>query len=275
MLGRPLDLRLDGDDPAPEWIVDGLLERETVVLLAADSGAGKSMLCMHLGSAMLHGVPWLGQATHGERIMFIDNENHPRIVRKRLRMFGLDGNDESRVRYFSRMGVQLGAGSWFERTLAEVEDFKPDVIVLDTVASTTKVLSPPDGGGGMGGGNEAIAYLYATVLRPLTAWGAGLLLLHHTRKPTDGMKSDPRYMVLGGGQWRGQADGMLYLERKSEVFMENGITRYPVALTLVKDRDGNSFHMPMAFCSRLENGRLNGWVERWPRKPKHDHEDDR
>lgn len=267
MLGKHLDLNLGGNDPEPDWIVQDLIERGAVILVAADSGAGKSFLTMHLGACLIQGDPWLGKPTTGKRIMYIDNENHPRIVRKRLRMLGLEGDDEKHIRYFSRLGVQLGAGQWLERTLDEVDDFKPDVVVIDTVSSCTKALPPADGGGGMGGGNEAISHLYAAVLRPIAGTQERAVILHHhTKKPVDGQKVDPRYAALGGTQWRGQADSMFYLERKAEVFDDNGVTRYPVALSLVKDRDGNSFHMPMAFSSRMEGGRLRGWVERWPRK---------
>lgn len=265
MLGRPLDLHLNQPDPVPEWIVNDLIERGTVILTAADSGAGKSFLFMHLAACMSLERPWLGKATHGKRVLFIDNENHARIVRKRLKMLGMEHDHEENIRYFNRLGVQLGAGNWLDRTLSEVEAFQPDVIVIDTVSSCTKAVSPPDGSGAMGGGNEAISYLYATVLRPLAGTERAVILLHHTKKPTQDGKVDPRYAALGGGQWRGQADGMFYLERKAEVFDDDGITRYPVAFTLVKDRDGNSFHMPMAFSSRMESGRLRGWVERWPR----------
>ena len=247
--------------------MDDLVERGTVILLAADSGAGKSFLCMDMASCIARGEPWLGKPTHGTRVLFLDNENHPRIVRKRLRMLGLDAEQEPQIAYFSRIGVQLGAGNWLERALDEVEAFRPDVIVIDTVSSCTKAQAPPDGGGSMGGGNEAIAYLYATVLRPLAGVERAVMLLHHTKKPTDGVKVDPRYAALGGGQWRGQADSMFYLERKGDVIDDDGggVKRYPVALTLIKDRDGNSFHMPIAFSSRMEGDRLHGWLERWPK----------
>lgn len=243
--------------------MDDLIERGCCVLLSADSGAGKSFLCMHLASCMARGEAWLGKATHGQRIMFVDNENHPRIVRKRLRMLGLDSAHEGQLRYFNRIGVQLGAGAWLERTLAEIDDFAPDLIVLDTVSSTTKAISPPDGGGGMGGGNEAIAYLYATVLRPLAGSERAVILQHHEKKPQQGVKRDARYAVLGGMQWFGQADSMFSLQRKGDVFEDDGTKRFPVELTLVKDRDGNSFKVPIAFSSRMENGRLKGWLERW------------
>jgi len=262
MLGKPLDLQLSEPDPNPSWIVDDLMERGACILFSADSGAGKSFLCMHLASCLVRGEPWLGKRTHGSRVMFIDNENHPRIVRKRLRMLGMDGH-EPQVRYFNRLGVQLGAGAWLERTLAEIEDFKPDIIVLDTVSSTTKAITPPDGGGGMGGGNEAIAYLYATVLRPLAGTERAVILQHHEKKPQAGVKRDARYSVLGGMQWFGQADSMFSVERKGDVFEDGDVRRYPVELTLVKDRDGNSFKVPMAFSSRMEDGRLRGWIERW------------
>jgi RecA-family ATPase len=248
-LGKPLYFDLSGSPPPPRWLVDSLIERGTVNLLAGDSGTAKSFLSTHLLTALLRGEEWLGFKTHGERVLVLDNENSPRLVEKRLRMLGFANEDRERLRYFSRTGVQLGSGEWMARTMEEVNSFDPDLIVLDTVSSTTTAVVND---------NDTIAHLYATVLRPLAGLDRAVLVQHHERKPSDGFKRDARNAVLGGVHWRTQADAMLSVERKGELEREGALVSFPILLTMPKSRDGETLHVSLRLCS--EGG--HAWFER-------------
>jgi RecA-family ATPase len=235
VLGRPLYFDFSGEPPEPDWLVDGLLERGTVTVLSADSGAGKSLLCKSMIVAMLQQRPWLGRSTHGQRAMVIDEENFRRVVHTRFRALGMTNDDRPNLRYFLRLGVQLGQDSWDRLVEEELKEFLPDVLIIDTAsaATGTDVMD-----------NSSVARLYSGTLRPL-ADACAVILLHHERKPQQGGRRHAGYAMMGARQWAGQADAHLALERLGDVesgWTDDGIEckRYPMKLEMPKSRDGMS-----------------------------------
>lgn len=254
MLGRHLDFHMNEPPPPPEWIIEPILEQGAVTLFAGDSGAGKSLIASTMAIAILKGEPWLGHEVRQGRVLVLDNENAARLVDKRLRMLGLTDEAAKGLRYYSRLGVQLGSGTWLEQTLAEVDEFKPSLVILDTASSTTTATAN-DG--------DSVARLYATVLRPLAGFDSAVLLQHHERKPQQGAPRDARNAVLGSVHWRTQADTMLSIERKSEVIRRGNIRKFAVLLTMPKNRDGETMHLPLAICSEhAGKATVKGWVEK-------------
>ena len=243
-----------GPPPDANWIIEPIVEADSVVLFTGDSGAGKSIICASMILSIVRGEPWCGYPTTKGRVLYIDNENSARLVDKRLRMLGFTAEDVKSLRYFSRLGVQLGSGQWLERTLDEVDDFKPSLVVLDTVSSTTTATAND---------NDAIARLYATVLRPLASETCAVIAQHHERKPAQGIPVDGRNAALGGVHWRTQADTMMRIERKGDVVQRGNIRKFSVVVSMPKNRDGETMHLPLAICSEHEGKRtLRGWIER-------------
>lgn len=255
MLGRSLTFDFNSPPPEPEWVVDGLLERGTITLLSGDSGAGKSLVIKSLTVAIIQGKPWLRRPTHGKRVLVIDEENHHRVVHTRMHALGMTNTDADNLRYFSRRGVRLGAGDWLKRTQAELEEFAPDLVVIDSV---TRVLAVDVND------NSKVAELYADVLAPIASQSA-ILLIHHERKPQQGEKRNAKYASMGARQWAGQADGHLALAVRDE--MERGRSRddgtewarYPLTLEVPKTRDGPLAAMEIVIESEHDPG------VRWPR----------
>jgi RecA-family ATPase len=234
VLGRALPLDFSGPMPPPDWLVSGLVERGTITMLSADSGVGKSFISASMAVAIIQGKPWLGRKTYGQRVMIVDEENFARIVHSRLRSLGMTNADRAQMRYFLRVGVQLGTSDWFERLREEMDVFHPDMLIIDTAAAATSIEMND---------NNAVARLYGTALRPL-ADEAAVLLLHHERKPQAGGKRDAGHAMMGARQWAGQADAHLALERLGEVVEESvpgGFRRrYPLRLEMPKSREGQS-----------------------------------
>lgn len=260
MLGRPLDFHPNQSPPPAKWIVEPILEADTVTLFTGDSGAGKSYISITMMLAIVRGEPWVGHDTMtwpeaGQgKVLYIDNENPARQVDKRLRAFGCTVDDWSRIRYFNRIGVQLGSGEWLERTLAEIDDFKPNLVVVDTATSATTAVAN-DG--------DSVSRLYAQVLRPMSGPDCAVMLQHHERKPTQGQPRDSRNAALGTVHWRTQADTMLTIERRGEPFRRGNTQKFAVRLSMPKNRDGENMNLDLAICSEHEGKRVvRGWLER-------------
>lgn len=246
-LGPALKLNFDAAPEPPDWLVEGLIERETVTVMSADSGVGKSIICNGLVVSLLHGDDWLGRAmshpgARGEpgfrgRAVVIDEENVARVVRRRLQAFGMTNEDRANLLYFSRIGTSLGEGDWFDRTSETLQRFDPDLLVIDTAAAATSVDVND---------NTAVANFYSKVLRPL-AYHCAVILLHHERKPATGQagKRHAGHAMMGARQWAGQSDAHLALEGRGEFEEEEQtdgtlLQRHPLKLEMPKSRDGAS-----------------------------------
>lgn len=79
----------EGDQTPPEWLVEGVIERGTVTVLSGDTSAGKSSVADALSVSVLKGAPWLGCPVNRGHVLYIDEENHRRVVRDRLKAFGV------------------------------------------------------------------------------------------------------------------------------------------------------------------------------------------
>lgn len=238
MLGPALPLNFDEPPSPPDWLVEGLIERETVTVMSADSGVGKSIICNGLTVNMIQGKPWLGRDTHGERVVIIDEENFARVIRRRLQAFGMTNADRANVLYFNRIGTSLGEDDWFSRTEATLQKFQPDLLIIDTAAAATCVDVND---------NTAVARFYSQVLRPL-AYYCAVILLHHERKPATGAAGGKRHAghaMMGARQWAGQSDAHIALEvmgEFEEMEQDDGtlLQRHPIKLEMPKSRDGAS-----------------------------------
>lgn len=259
MLSPALPLNFDEPPAPPDWLVDGLIERDTVTVVSADSGVGKSVICNGLTVAIIQGQPWLDRETHGERVVVIDEENYKRVIKRRLQAFGMTNDDRPNLRYFNRLGIALGEGDWFEKTEATLAHFAPDLLIIDTAAAATAVDVND---------NTAVARFYAKVLRPFTEYCA-VLLLHHERKPpaAGAGKRHAGHAMMGARQWAGQSDAHIALERVSDIEeerLDDGRLRkrYQIRLEQPKSRDGKSVDMHISLVSEHES---DGDTLRWMR----------
>ena len=75
---------IEGKSPPPlEWIVDGVLLRGTVILLAGPPKVGKSLLLQQLLTAVALGQPWLGRETVSARTFGLFCEDPQAILHRR------------------------------------------------------------------------------------------------------------------------------------------------------------------------------------------------
>jgi hypothetical protein len=239
---RPTPMSFDFDavpDP-PDWIVHGVIERGTVAMLSGDTGAAKSIVTMWLAVMALKGSEWLNCSTRAARVLVIDEENPGGLVAARLRAMGLVNDERAGLRYFSREGFSLGTDDGDAALVEQLRDFRPDLVVIDTLMSTTAVDV-----------NDNVAAV-ATMkrLRALAREHAcAVLLLHHERKQQkDGAAAGSSQQTMGARQWAGQADALLTIATETDMQRE--------------ELDAGGFKLRRTFRMRLaekdRDGRVNG-----------------
>ncbi|MGH8574237.1 MAG: AAA family ATPase, partial [Gammaproteobacteria bacterium] len=194
----PTTFDFERDTEPPDWLADGVIERGTVTVLSGDTSAGKSLLADALSVAVLKGGDWLGRdVQRGRVVLYIDEENHRRLVRDRLRAFGLTNGDRDGLRYFLRAGVALGDARWNAWLTRQAQEYRADLVVIDTASSATA---------GDVNDNSRVAALYRDGLRPATVGGAAVLLLHHERKSSGDYPRNASQAMMGARAWAAQAD---------------------------------------------------------------------
>jgi len=208
-LDGPEALDIDAEDAPPDYLVAGLIERGTVVVLSGDTGAAKSIVASSLIPAALRGDPWLSHATSIERVLMVDEENPRRLARARLRALGIPAGSRDRLRYFSRAGVAIGdGGRWDALLRGELGKFKPDLVVIDTLMAACALEDTNS--------NPEAVRLMKHLRGLAEAFECAILLLHHERKQS---KDNPRssgQAMMGARQWAGQADSHMTLTVESD-----------------------------------------------------------
>ncbi len=200
---RPLagvDLRrLDQPLPPPRWLVEGRMTRETLTVLGAKPGVGKSWIALDLSLAVATGRPFLGSPVRSPgRVLYLDAENGEHLALRRLRQLGARPEDlGGRLRYSTEPLVLVRTLD-VRRLLLTLEEHRPDLVVVDTLASHAPSAESD---------TESMAGFLAQVWSASRASGAAMLLLHHLRKSLQSAgRDDPLDSFRGAGHLIGAAD---------------------------------------------------------------------
>jgi hypothetical protein len=93
--------------PATEWLVDNILPRASVTLLAGEPGSYKTWLALALLRGVAAGGNFLGRKCAQASVLYLDRENPLAVMRERLAVLGID----SLAAPPAGAGVSAAAGS--------------------------------------------------------------------------------------------------------------------------------------------------------------------
>lgn len=249
-----IDFDFDREDDAPRYLVDGLIEREFINLIASDTGVGKTWIGLALVVAALRGDQWLGRDVHARRVLVVDEENPARVIKSRLRALGLTNADREGLRYANRQGITIGSPQWNDWLRDQAREHRADLIIIDTATAATNIED--------GNNNNEVTRLYTTLRAIARELDAAILILHHERKPGVDKPVEHGYGTMGARQWVGQADTHITLTRNGSESEDLGegreALRTEAQLRQPKLRDGISNPRPelIAITSEKEDGRL-------------------
>lgn len=189
----------------PDFLVEDRLTRRSLVLLGAKPGVGKSWVAASLAVALATGGPWLGHQVAGpSRVLYLDAENGVDVALRRLRQLGatLDGL-AGRLLYSTEL-VLLSQPDDLARLDATLTEFRPALVILDTLASHSPEAETDA---------PSMALFLANVWAKVRDAGGSMLLLHHFRKSLQGAgRDDPLDAFRGSGHLTGAASRAWVLE---------------------------------------------------------------
>ena len=181
-------------------IIDGLLPSGTYILAGAPK-VGKSFLVAQFAYHVSTGRPIWGYPVCQGGVLYLALEDDQRRLQERMsRMFGVEGTDDLN---FAICSGQVGAGleTQLENYLREHPDTR--LIIIDTLQ---KVRVPTGDSNNYAKDYDIIGQLKHTT----ESRGAGLILVHHTRKQ---QADDAFEMISGTTGLLGCADGAFILKK--------------------------------------------------------------
>jgi hypothetical protein len=197
---KPATFDLSLPPEPPDWVVPRIAARKRRTLLTSAHSGSKTSVIAAIVKAAVTGGTFLGEPVKAERILIVSGEETAdQLASEKLAPVGITNDHLPKIRIFERgsfpkPGTEAG-DAWF---IAAVEDFKPDLVVLDTSGTVLKV-NQLDG--------EAVTAVFESALNPVCdRAGAALLFTHHHRKGSVNQGGNLREAAIGSVQWENQAD---------------------------------------------------------------------
>lgn len=150
---------LDGGEV--QWLIDGVMERGSLISLFGPPKSGKSLLALEWAVAV---------ARRGLRVVYLDEENSPVEVDVRLEAMGVDLADLSTLAYHSFTGFAVDTEDGAAAILDTCGD--ADLVVFDSWGKFFAGGSQTDDG--------AVNRAYRLSVMPLRERGSGVMRLDHT-----------------------------------------------------------------------------------------------
>jgi hypothetical protein len=156
--------------PDPEVVaaVRDLVIPGAITLVAAPRGSGKSLVALQLGVALATGSVFRGDCLQQRRVLLIDRDNPPYLVKKRLRHLGAHAVTHMKVLTRDQAPPLTDKEAWKH---FPVEQY--DVIIVDSLGASTEGVSEKEG-------RQTQEYL--ATLKDLAHRGPGVLCLDNTNK---------------------------------------------------------------------------------------------
>ena len=212
----------------PEYLIDGLIETETLSLIFGDPGCGKSFLALDVAMCIAAGVPFHGHDVRQGAVVYMAGEGHNGITRRLKALSKQHGIDPSLLPMFvsERAANFLDANTMEAVGLAcdsvRAAHGEPALIVVDTVARSF-------GSGDENSTQDMNNFICAVDDLKARYPGATIILVHHTGH---GDKQRAR----GAMALKGALDAEYRIEKSSDV----------VSMTTTKMKDADEPD-PIAF----------------------------
>lgn len=170
--------------PAPQWLIEGMFERTSLVMLAGPSYSFKSFLLLDWLLSMASGRKWNARPTQVCKIVYVLGEGKSSLI-KRIQAWIIHNKlspvERERLEANFRVSFevpQLASKASTDNFLADlsVSGFVPEVIAIDTFARSMVGLDENDAK------DTGMWIDSADRLRQL---GYGVIFLHHTKKNTE------------------------------------------------------------------------------------------
>jgi len=233
----PLAAFLESGGQTTEWCVERILPKEGAGILAGPAGYGKSWMLLDLAIEAARGGKWLGQfPTTATKVLYLDEESSPGLLRKRLRKL-LGGKKLSQggldVHFCVGQGFSLSRSDSVEQLRILLSSLHPGLVIIDSLIRVHRAEE-----------NSAseMARVFEVVKNLIREFSCTFLFADHQRKPGNFGTPSLDLLLRGSSEKAAFVDTLLSLQRKEEaLIVEHSKSRYdeavPAFIVNIKDQE--------------------------------------
>jgi DNA primase len=169
-----LDDFFDETSDAVDYLIPGLLPKGESALLVASPKVGKTLLGIDLAFAVATGEDYfLGEKTKTGRVLLVSVDESRQSTKAKLIKRGFQKRDTENIRIVTQFEV-----SQLEKLEAEIEDFRPTLVIIDSLKRITK-------GSAISENSAEFSDVVYTISELCTRYGASTVLIHHSKKDNE------------------------------------------------------------------------------------------
>ena len=195
---------IDGFDP-PDYLIDGLLQRRYLYSITAQTGGGKTAICMLLSAHVALGMPFGNNETASGRVLYFAGENPDDIRMRWIAMAQQLGVDPAQMEVYFVPGARK-LSQVTSRIAQELEERDLSLVVIDTSAA---FYESDDENNNVQAGDHARRL---RELVKLLGGGPTVLVCCHPTKNA----GDESLLPRGGGAFIAEVDGNLTCKKNGQ-----------------------------------------------------------
>ena len=206
-----------------EWVLDRMIPKVGVSILAGDGGIGKSWLALDLALCVASGAKFLGrfQVTQG-KVLIIDEEGCETSTRLRCEDLHTGTpivNRNLDICFSENNGINIDNDNDLEWLIKTTKDFGPSLVIID---SLIRVHTKDENSA-----NEMQGVL-RQAKRLADECNTSILFVHHTSKPYQGRQ---KTSLRGSTDIRNFVDSVLFVYKKwQHKVVEHDKSRFGIAV---------------------------------------------
>jgi hypothetical protein len=239
---------------APGWVIEGVLWRDEIAMIAAPSEQGKSWFTQELAVAVASGTPFAGhyKVPAAGKVLYIYQDSGPGTLEDRFKRLSAGREVGTNLVRRTDMGLKLDTAAGKAAFIQAVAQEKPAVVIFDSYRSTLSGRESSD--------TDAQGYFDA-IMAAQAVHPFATVIVHHHRKQAGTAKEKLR----GHGIILERPDVYFHARRLP---MKKGSDEAPVVVRTEKDRDDRHFKAALfaitkkGFAWRMDQDpRMPSWDE--------------
>lgn len=195
--------------PQQKWLIERLIPREGIVIIASPSGEKKTWLAMSMATSIANGTDFLQHSdfkAHEGTVLYIDQEMSQTELQRRGNLLGLP-NTKNPI-YLGRGGnLDFSKEEHIEDLFATIARYEVKVVFIDTLRAVA---------GGLKEDKAEEVRQFLDRFKSLKDQGVALVFLDHCRKPALREGNTPKKEQLLGSQDKVASIESLIMLRSNE-----------------------------------------------------------
>lgn len=216
----------------PDWLVKGILERNTLAAVIGESGSGKSFIVVDIACCIATGTPWHGRDVQQGPVVYLAGEGRSGLIR-RIGAWAHHHNANPETLMLSSRAIDLGDNrDQLPKVSAAIREMPtpPALIVIDTLARHSTAAEAS---------NEEMSRFINNLDALKDEFNATVAIIHHVGK-------DAEKGARGPSAFKAALDHeLLAIKAKSVDGLVSDNTGF-ISLTCTKSKDAEPF-APIGF----------------------------